>query len=85
MGILPTGEASQIASEKYGIIDNILYSDPGSHLSNRYGEYMAGLAWFSVLTGKDVLDDKYQIDGADERFMKYMRMSAQEAADKYRF
>ncbi|MBE6705074.1 MAG: DUF4886 domain-containing protein [Ruminococcaceae bacterium] len=85
VGILPTGEASQIASEKYGVIDNLLYSDPGSHLSARYGEYMAGLVWYSVLTGKNVADDKYEIPGADERFTKLMRLSAQEAADKYRF
>lgn len=85
VGILPTGEASQIASKKYGVIDNLLYSDPGSHLSRRYGEYMAGLAWYSVLTGKNVVDDKYEVAGADERFSKLMRLSAQEAADKYRF
>ena len=85
VGILPTGEASQIASVKYGVIDNMLYSDPGSHLSHRYGEYMAALTWFSVLTGKSVLDDKFGIDGSDEKIMKLMRMSAQEAADKYRF
>ena len=85
VGILPTGEASQIAGEKYGVIDNILYSDPGSHLSHKYGEYMAALTWFSVLSGKNVLDDKFEIAGADERFAKLMRMSAQEAADKYRF
>ena len=85
VGILPTGEASQIASVKYGIIDNLLYSDPGSHLSQKYGEYMAALTWYSVLTGRNVENDGYVIDGADERFSKYMRLAAQEAADKYRF
>lgn len=85
VGILPTGEASQIASVKYGVIDNLLYSDPGSHLSHRYGEYMAGLAWYSVLTGRNVADDKYEVENADERFTRLMRLAAQEAADKYRF
>lgn len=85
VGILPTGEASQIASAKYGVMDNLLYSDPGSHLGRRYGEYMAGLTWYSVLCNKDVVDDKYCVDGADEKISKIMRLAAQEAADKYRF
>jgi len=85
IGILPTGEASHIASKKYGVIDNLLYSDPGSHLSKRYGEYMAALTWYSVLTGRNVTEDKYEIANADERYSKLMRLSAQEAADKYRF
>ncbi len=84
VGILPTGEASQIASKKYGVIDNLLYSDPGSHLGKRYGEYMAALTWYSVLTGRNVTEDKYEIPGADEKISKLMRLSAQEAADKYR-
>lgn len=84
VGILPTGEASWIASTKYNVIDNLLYSDPGSHLSNRYGEYMAGLAWYGTLTGKDVSDDKLVIENADERYSKLMRLAAQEAAEKYK-
>lgn len=85
VGILPTGEASWIASTKYGVIDNLLYSDPGSHLSSRYGEYMAGLAWYGVLTGKDVAEDKFVVENADERFTKLMRLAAHEAVEKYRF
>ena len=85
VGILPTGEATRIASVKYGVIDNLLYSDPGSHLSHRYGEYMAGLVWYSLLTGRNVAQDKYAVDGADEKISALMRLAAQEAADKYRF
>lgn len=84
VGILPTGEASYIATRKYGVFDNLLYSDPGSHLSKRYGEYMAGLTWFSTLTGIDVTEDKYEIPGADEKISVVMRLCANEAAQKYK-
>lgn len=84
VGILPTGEASWIASAKYNVFDNLLYSDPGSHLSQRYGEYMAALAWFGTLTGVDVSEDKFEIENADERFSKLMRLAAQEAVEKYK-
>ncbi len=84
VGILPTGEASWLASTKYKVIDNLLYSDPGSHLSRRYGEYMAGLAWYGALTGKDVSQDNYEIEGADERYTRLMRLAAQDAAEKYK-
>lgn len=84
-GILATGDAIMTASQKYGVIDNLIYADPGSHLGTRYGEYAAALTWYSQLTGNDVSQDTYQINGADENISKLMRLSAQEAADKYRF
>lgn len=83
-GILPTGFASNLALEKYGMPEYMLYSDPGSHLGSRYGCYMAGLAWYGTLTGKDVSVDKYEIPNADERYMKIARLAAKEAAEKYK-
>lgn len=83
-GILPTGYASNLALEKYGMPEYMLFADTTSHLGKRYGCYMAGLAWYGTLTGKEVSKDKYELPAADEKYCEIAKLAAKEAAEKYK-
>lgn len=80
-GVIPSGLAFQLARKTN--LGHALTGEDRFHASV-FGSYLAGACFYEKITGRNIMDNSYVIEGFPEEYTQLLKICAHTAIEKYR-